>query len=123
MVRGACTRMAGSDTRWTSVPVRRLFDSVERDILGAMRAAVVEPNAPATLAGVRTATDRYLHDIWSHGGLASDMPAQAWYVHVGIGQSMTARDVLNGKMIVKVGMAPVKSGEFIVLEFSQTQAG
>lgn len=123
VVWGARTRVAGSDMRWTYVPVRRLFDTAERDILEAMQAAVFEPNTAATWGVVRTAIDSYLHDIWSRGGLAGDKPEQAWYVHLGLGLSMTPKDVLDGKMIVKVGMAPVKPAEFIVLEFSQLQAG
>lgn len=122
VVWGARTRVAGADSRWRYVPVRRLFDSAERNIREAMKVAVFEPNTPATWSVVRTAIDSYLHDIWSRGGLAGDKPDQAWYVHLGVGLSMSAKDVLEGKMIVRVGMAPVKPAEFVVLEFSQLQA-
>ena len=42
----------------------------------------------------------------------------AYFVHVGLGQTMTAQDVLNGRMIVDIGIAAVRPAEFIVLRFS-----
>ena len=39
-------------------------------------------------------------------------------MNVGLGATMTQQDVLEGKMIVQVGMAAVRPAEFIVLEFS-----
>jgi phage tail sheath protein FI len=42
-------------------------------------------------------------------------------VAVGINQTMTAQDILEGRMIVKVGYAPSRPAEFIILEFKQMQ--
>jgi phage tail sheath protein FI len=35
---------------------------------------------------------------------------------------MTMQDVLDGRMIVEVGLAPVRPAEFIVLKFSHLMA-
>jgi phage tail sheath protein FI len=35
---------------------------------------------------------------------------------------MTADDVINGRMIVDISLAPVRPAEFIILRFSQQQA-
>ena len=59
--------------------------------------------------------------IWRLGALAGSKPEQAFYVKVGLGQTMTFDDILNGKMIVEIGMAPVRPAEFIILRFSQIQ--
>jgi hypothetical protein len=37
---------------------------------------------------------------------------------VGLGETMTQDDVLNGRMIVEIGMAVVRPAEFIILRFS-----
>jgi phage tail sheath protein FI len=37
---------------------------------------------------------------------------------VGLGETMTAQDILEGRMIVEVGMAVVRPAEFIVLRFA-----
>jgi phage tail sheath protein FI len=36
---------------------------------------------------------------------------------------MTAQDVLEGRMIIEVGMAVVRPAEFIILKFSVKMAG
>jgi hypothetical protein len=39
-------------------------------------------------------------------------------VRCGLGTTMTPQDVLNGYLIVEIGMAAVRPAEFIVLRFS-----
>ena len=39
-------------------------------------------------------------------------------MNVGLGKTMTAQDVLEGRMIVEIGIAAVRPAEFIVLRFS-----
>jgi phage tail sheath protein FI len=43
-------------------------------------------------------------------------------VAVGLGKTMTAVDILEGKMIVEIGMAVVRPAEFIILKFSHKMA-
>ena len=45
-------------------------------------------------------------------------PEHAFYVAVGLGKTMTALDILEGRMIIEIGMAAVRPAEFIVLRFS-----
>src|SRR3546814_5685654 len=51
------------------------------------------------------------------GALAGPKPEHAFYVKVGLGQTMTAQDILEGRMIVEIGMAVVRPAEFIILRF------
>ncbi|MFM6254856.1 MAG: phage tail sheath family protein, partial [Dolichospermum sp.] len=55
---------------------------------------------------------------WRAGALTGAKPEQAFYVRVGLGQTMTAEDILNGYMNIEIGMAVVRPAEFIVLKFS-----
>jgi phage tail sheath protein FI len=55
---------------------------------------------------------------WKAGALAGAKAEQAFYVRVGLGQTMTAQDILEGRMIIEIGMAAVRPAEFIILRFS-----
>ncbi len=52
------------------------------------------------------------------GALAGAKPEDAYYVRVGLGETMTPQDVLEGRMNVEIGMAVVRPAEFIILRFS-----
>ena len=61
----------------------------------------------------------YLTSKWREGALAGAKPEQAFFVKVGLGTTMTALDILEGRMNVEIGMAVARPAEFIVLKFSQ----
>jgi len=115
--RTSASERDGLDFRY--VPVRRLFNAVEKDIKATLSLAVFEPNHSATWERVRGAIDNYLHALWKRGALIGDTPTDAYLVQVGLGVTMTDDDLRSGKMIVKVALAPSRPAEFIVLEFSQ----
>ncbi len=120
VVWGARTQQ--DDDNWRYVPVRRLFDTAERDIKKAMRPVVFEPNSAPTWTRVWAAVDSYLYGIWQKGGLAGNSPEEAYFVRIGKGVTMTEEDINQGKMIVQVGMAAVRPAEFIILQFTQNMA-
>ena len=39
-------------------------------------------------------------------------------MRVGLGTTMTPQDVLEGRMVVEIGVAAVRPAEFIILRFS-----
>jgi hypothetical protein len=55
---------------------------------------------------------------WRAGALAGAKPEQAFYVNIGLNETMTALDILEGRMIGEIGMAVVRPAEFIILKFS-----
>ncbi len=62
--------------------------------------------------------ENFLTLQWRAGALAGAKPEEAFYVKVGLNQTMTAQDILEGNMIVEIGMAVVRPAEFIILRFS-----
>lgn len=112
-------RTCQDDDHWRYVPVRRLFNSAERDIRDAMKIAMFEPNNQPTWERVKAAITRYLNDLWQAGALAGEKPEEAFFVQCGKGVTMDETDINQGKMIVKVGMAAVRPAEFIILQFTQ----
>jgi uncharacterized protein len=117
LVWGART-LAGNDNEWRYVPVRRLFITIEESARKASAFAVFEPNDQGTWLKVKAMIESYLYGLWQQGALAGAKPEDAYYVHVGLGTTMTPQDVLEGRMIVEIGIAAVRPAEFIVLKFS-----
>lgn len=114
-----------SDLNWIYIPVRRLFNSVERDVKAALGKAMFEPNHSATWETVRAAIDNYLYALWREGALQGKKPEEAYFVQVGLGVTMTRQDIDEGKLIVEIGLAAVLPVEFVILRFTQNieQAG
>lgn len=117
LVYGART-LAGNDNEWRYIPVRRLFIMVEESVRKAMEPMVFEPNDANTWVKVKGMVESFLNGLWRDGALAGGTPEAAFFVKVGLGQTMTAQDILEGKLIVEIGMAAVRPAEFIVLKFS-----
>lgn len=110
--------LAGNDSEWRYIPVRRFFNMVEESIKKATEQFVFEPNDANTWIRVRAMIENFLILQWRAGALAGAKPEQAFYVRIGLGQTMSAMDILDGKMIVEIGMAVVRPAEFIILRFS-----
>ncbi len=117
LVWGART-LAGNDNEWRYVPVRRFFNMAEESIKKATEPFVFEPNDRSTWVRVRAMVENFLTVQWRQGALAGSVPQQAFFVKIGLGETMTAQDILEGRMIVEVGMAAVRPAEFIVLRFA-----
>jgi uncharacterized protein len=116
LVWGART-LAGNDNEWRYVNVRRLFIYAEESIKKATEFVVFEPNDRNTWSRVKGTISNFLTNLWRDGGLVGATPEQAFFVHIGLGETMTAQDILEGKLIVRVGMAASRPAEFIILQF------
>lgn len=117
LVWGART-LAGNDNEWRYISVRRFFNMAEESIKKATEQFVFEPNDKNTWVRVKAMIDNFLTQQWRAGALAGPAPDKAFYVNVGLGETMTAQDILEGNMIIEIGMAVVRPAEFIILKFS-----
>ncbi|MFV0591116.1 MAG: phage tail sheath family protein [Draconibacterium sp.] len=117
LIWGART-LAGNDNEWRYISVRRFFNMVEESVKKATGVFVFEPNDANTWVKVKAMIDNFLNKQWKAGALAGPTPDKAYFVKVGLGETMTAQDILEGYMIVEIGMAAVRPAEFIVLKFS-----
>ena len=117
LVFGART-LAGNDNEWRYVPVRRFFNMVEESVKKSTHWAVFEPNDANTWVKVRGMIENYLTQKWREGALAGATTKDAFFVRCGLGVTMNAQDILEGRMNVEIGMAVVRPAEFIVLKFS-----
>ena len=117
LVWGART-LAGNDNEWRYVNVRRFYNFVEESVKKATEAVVFESNDKGTWVRVKAMITNFLTDLWRQGALMGSKVDQAFFVKVGLGETMTAQDVLEGRMIVEIGLAAVRPAEFIILRFS-----
>lgn len=116
IVWGART-LNGNSSEWRYINVRRLFIMVEESSKKASSQFVFEPNDPNTWVKIRAMIENYLTVLWRQGALAGAKPEHAFFVKVGLGQTMTADDILRGVLVVEIGMAAVRPAEFIILRF------
>ncbi|MFD2567842.1 phage tail sheath family protein [Pseudotenacibaculum haliotis] len=110
--------LAGNDNEWRYISVRRFFNMAEESIKKATEQFVFEPNDKNTWVRVKAMINNFLTSQWRAGALAGPTPEKAFYVNIGLGETMTAQDILEGNMIVEIGMAVVRPAEFIILRFS-----
>jgi len=121
LVWGARTLM-GNDNEWRYISVRRFFNMVEESCKKSTEPFVFEPNDANTWVKVQGMIENFLTVLWRQGALQGAKPEHAFYVAVGLGKTMTALDILEGRMIVEIGMAVVRPAEFIILKFSHKMA-
>ena len=114
--------LAGNDNEWRYVSVRRFFNFVEESVKKATEQFVFEPNDANTWVRVQAMIENFLTTLWRQGALQGIKTEHAFYVSVGIGKTMTALDILEGRMIIEIGMAAVRPAEFIILRFSHKMA-
>ncbi|ROS05551.1 hypothetical protein EDC56_1086 [Sinobacterium caligoides] len=107
---------------WRYVPVRRLCNSIEKDIKEALRAMIFEPNTQPTWDAVSDSVEQYLTQLWLQGALMGASAEEAFFINVGENITMSQSDIVNGKMIIDIGVAIMRPAEFIVIQFRQDTA-
>lgn len=118
LVWGART-LDGNSMDWRYINVRRTVIMLEQSIKLSLRSYVFEPNDANTWATVKSMIENFLTQKWRQGALAGASPNDSFTVQVGLGSTMTSLDILEGKMLVSVGLAIVRPAEFIIVTFQQ----
>jgi uncharacterized protein len=109
----------GNSLDWCYLNVRRTMIMIEQSIKLAARAYVFEANDANTWSTVASAINNFLTGLWRQGALAGATPAEAFNVAVGLGTTMTAQDILDGRMNINVAVAITHPAEFIVISYVQ----
>lgn len=109
----------GNSLDWRYINVRRTLLFLEESVKNAARAYVFEPNDAGTWINMKSMIENFLRSVWKRGGLAGATPEDAYEVHVGLGDTMTADDILEGIMRITVLVAVTHPAEFIEITFQQ----
>lgn len=115
---GARTLAAVSDSTWRYINVRRLFIMIEESIDEGTQWVVFEPNDEPLWALVRQSVENYLTTVWRTGALAGTTPDDAFFVACDR-TTMTQDDIDQGRLICRIGVAPVFPAEFVIFRVQQ----
>lgn len=111
-------RTLSSDPAWRYINVRRLFNYVEKSIENGTQWVVFEPNDRKLWARVSRDVSAFLRMTWRDGALFGSSPAEAFYVKCDDELNPSeSRDL--GRLIIEIGLAPVKPAEFVIFRISQ----
>jgi phage tail sheath protein FI len=115
-------RCVTSDSEWKYVNVRRLFIFLEESLEEGTQWVVFEPNDEPLWARVRQSVTNFLTRVWRDGALMGTTPEEAFFVKCDR-TTMTQDDIDNGRLIMLIGVAPVKPAEFVIIRIGQWVGG
>lgn len=107
-------RTTSQDPLWKYVNVRRYFIYLEQSICDGLQWVVFEPNGEPLWETVRQTITNFLLNNWRSGALLGTKPEEAFFVRCD-SSTMTQNDIDNGRLIVEIGVAPVKPAEFVII--------
>lgn len=111
-------RTASSNSAFKYVNVRRLFIFVEESIKANTNWVVFEPNDPTLWQRVNLTISNFLDGLWRNGMLAGGSASESYFVEIGP-STMTRDDILNGRLICNIGIAPSRPAEFVIFRVTQ----
>ncbi|MDO4531021.1 MAG: phage tail sheath subtilisin-like domain-containing protein [Bacillota bacterium] len=114
-------RTASSNSTFRYVNVRRLFIYVEESIKANTNWVVFEPNDVTLWSRVNLTISTFLDNMWRTGMLAGSSPSEGFFVEIG-STTMTRDDIMNGRLICNIGIAPSRPAEFVIFRVSQMTA-
>jgi uncharacterized protein len=114
-------RTLSSDALWKYVSVRRLFIFLEHSIFNGTQWVVFEPNDQRLWARVIDSIRLFLRTQWRAGALFGATEKEAFFITCDQ-TTMTQDDILNGRLICEIGIAPVRPAEFVIFRIFQNTA-
>jgi phage tail sheath protein FI len=114
-------RTASSNSTFRYINVRRLFIYIEESIKANTNWVVFEPNDATLWSRVHLTVSNFLENLWRTGMLAGATPSEGFFVEIG-NTTMTKDDIMNGRLICNIGIAPNRPAEFVIFRVSQMTA-
>jgi phage tail sheath protein FI len=114
-------RTASSNSSFKYVNVRRLFIFVEESIKANTNWVVFEPNDATLWQRVALTVSSFLDGLWRNGMLAGGSASESYFVEIGP-STMSRDDIMNGRLICNIGIAPSRPAEFVIFRVTQHTA-
>jgi phage tail sheath protein FI len=115
---GARTLAGATTSEWRYVNVRRLTAFIERSLSEGLGWTVFEPSAEALWEQVRLNVSSFMHTLYRAGALQGHTLREAYFVCCGR-DTMSETDAAAGRLILRVGFAPSKPAEFVIIQIVQ----
>ena len=106
-------------SEWKYIPVRRTALFIEKSLMWGLQWVVFEPNDEPLWAQIRMRAGNFLNDLFRQGAFAGNTPDKAYFVNCDQ-ETITPSDIVQGKVNLLVGFAPLKPAEFIILKLQFT---
>lgn len=114
-------RTLTSNALWKYVSVRRLFIFLERSIYEGTQWVVFEPNNDQLWARVVDTIRLFLRTQWRLGALLGRTEQEAFFITCDR-TTMSQDDILNGRLVCEIGIAPTRPAEFVIFRIFQNTA-
>ena len=114
-------KTASSNSAFKYINVRRLFIYVEESIRANTNWVVFEPNDATLWQRVSMTISSFLDSMWRNGMLAGSSASEAYFVEIGP-STMSRDDIMNGRLICNIGIAPSRPAEFVIFRVTQHTA-
>ena len=111
---------AATEPQWRYVPVRRLEMFIEASIVRGLQWAELEDNGEPLWAKVRERVENFVHGLFLRRALQGRTPQDAYFVRCDE-STMSPQDVEQGVLVVKVGFAPLRPAEFVIITIRQSR--
>ena len=109
-------------SEWRYLNVRRLFNMIEESIAQGTRWVVFEPNDRPLWRDIKRDVSAFLRTLWRDGALMGRTPEEAFFVQCDE-ETNPPESIDQGRVIIKIGIAPVKPAEFIIFRIGQHSGG
>jgi hypothetical protein len=121
VVWGARTGAGGAQdaSEWMYVPVRRTALHIQQSLLQGLQWVVFEPNDERLWAQIRLHVDAFMQALFREGAFQGRTAREAFVVHCDR-TTTTQPDIDDGVVNVRVGFAPLRAGEFVVIPIQLT---
>ena len=73
------------------------------------------------MTGLRSRVEDFLFNEWQQGALLGDKPEKAFFVRCDR-TTMTQNDLDNGRLVVLIGIVPLRPAEFVIFRIGQWTA-
>lgn len=101
-------------SEWKYLSVRRTALYIEESLYRGLEWAVFEPVSESLWNRIRLSADAFLHELFRQGAFQGATPSQAYFVKCDR-ETNTQSDIEQGLINLRVGFAPLRPADFIVL--------
>lgn len=107
--------LAGNDTEWRYISCKRTFNFLRASIHHYLNNQSFVHNDETTWSQIREACNLFLLKQWRAGALQGEKSKHAFYVRIGINETMSSQDIAEGRLIILAGFALSRPAEFTTL--------
>lgn len=115
-------RTVSSDAAYRYLNVRRQLNAIHKTLSGGLQWVVFEPNQPSLWKTVQRNVTQFLMDLWRQGWFRGEAPEDGFFVKCDE-ETNPPEERDAGRLVVEVGVAPVRPAEFLVVQVAQEMHG